>query len=80
MGNVLFGEPKPEQGVESETGISDPSESVVPDRQRGGRTGMEYTYQFRPPPTCSGSEKVGAATIAPVSSNTSIFLDYVSQS
>lgn len=33
MGNVLFGEPKPEQGVKGETRISDPSESVVPDRQ-----------------------------------------------
>jgi hypothetical protein len=33
--NLLFSETKSKQGVECETGISDPSESVIPDCQQG---------------------------------------------
>ena len=75
--DILFGETKSQQGVECETGISDPSESIIPEVSQRPRS-SRGTYQFRPPPTCSGSENVGAATIAPVSSNTSIFLSEVS--
>lgn len=75
--DLLFGEAQSQESVQGETRISNPGKPVVPATSVSTVTypnRMVRAYQFRPPPTCSGRENVGAATIAPVSSNTSILL------
>ena len=44
--DLLFGETKSQQGVERETGISDPSESIIPNHQQAVKSHLDRLTNF----------------------------------